>query len=112
MADGAAVLTETSIPIGGSNTNAVIAGHRVYGGASYFRYIPDLTVGDEVIITNLWETLTYEVVETKIIDPHEVDEILIQSDRDMITLLTCHPDASGGIHRYLVYCEQFAASTD
>lgn len=106
MADGAAVLTETSIPIGGSNTNAVIAGHRGYGGASYFRYIPDLTVGDEVIITNLWETLTYKVVETKIIDPHEVEEILIQSDRDMITLLTCHPYASGGKYRHITYCER------
>ena len=28
MASGAAVLTQTSIPIGGENTNAVIAGHR------------------------------------------------------------------------------------
>ena len=106
MADGAAVLSETSIPIGGSNTNAVIAGHRGYGGASYFRYIPDLTVGDTVIITNLWETLTYKVVEEKIIDPHEVDEILIQTGKDMVTLLTCHPYASGGRQRYLVYCER------
>ena len=106
MAAGAAVLTQTSIPIGGANTNAVIAGHRGWGGASYFRYVPDLTVGDEVIITNLWETLTYKVVETKIIDPHEVEEILIQSDRDMITLLTCHPYASGGKQRYVIYCER------
>ena len=106
MADGAAVLSETSIPIGGSNTNAVIAGHRGYGGASYFRYIPDLTVGDTIIITNLWETLTYKVVEEKIIDPHEVDEILIQTGKDMVTLLTCHPYASGGRQRYLVYCER------
>ena len=106
MADGAAVLSETSIPIGGSNTNTVIAGHRGYGGASYFRYIPDLTVGDTVIITNLWETLTYKVVEEKIIDPHEVDEILIVPGKDMVTLLTCHPYASGGRQRYLVYCER------
>lgn len=106
MADGAAILSETSIPIGGTNTNSVIAGHRGYGGASYFRYVTDLIVGDTVIITNLWETLTYKVVETKIIDPHEVSEILIQSDRDMITLLTCHPYASGGRQRYLVYCER------
>lgn len=104
MADGAAVLTETSIPIGGSNTNAVIAGHRGYGGASYFRYIPDLTVGDEVIITNLWESLTYKVVEKKIIDPHEVNEILIIPGKDMVTLLTCHPFASGGKQRYVIYC--------
>lgn len=106
MATGAAVLTQTSIPIGGANTNSVVAGHRGWGGASYFRYIPDLTVGDTVIITNLWETLTYKVVEEKIIDPHEVDEILIVPGKDMVTLLTCHPYASGGRQRYLVYCER------
>ena len=39
MADGAALLSQTSIPMGGINTNAVIAGHRGWGGASYFRYI-------------------------------------------------------------------------
>ena len=110
MANGAAVLSETSIPIGGTNTNAVIAGHRGWGGASYFRYITDLTVGDEVIITNLWETMHYRVVGTKIIEPHEIENILIQPGRDMITLLTCHPYASGGTQRYIVFCKR-AAST-
>lgn len=106
MAKGAAVLSGTSIPIGGSNTNAVIAGHRGWGGAAYFRYITDLAVGDEVIITNLWERLRYRVVGTKIIEPHEIEDILIQPGRDMVTLLTCHPYASGGKQRYLVYCQR------
>lgn len=110
MANGAAVLSETSIPIGGTNTNTVIAGHRGWGGASYFRYITDLTLGDEVTITNLWENLRYRVVGTKIIEPHEIENILIQPGRDMITLLTCHPYASGGKQRYLVYCERISES--
>ena len=54
MADGAAHLSQTSLPIGGENTNCVIAGHRGYNGASYFRYIDKLKVGDTVSITNLW----------------------------------------------------------
>ena len=106
MADGAAHLSQTSIPIGGNNTNAVIAGHRGWRGASYFRYITELQPGDEVIITNLWGTLTYRVAETQIIWPYEVDQILIQENRDLITLLTCHPYASGGRQRYLVICER------
>lgn len=106
MAKGAAVLSGTSVPIGGSNTNAVIAGHRGWGGAAYFRYITDLAVGDEVVITNLWERLRYRVVGTKIIEPHEIENILIQPGRDMVTLLTCHPYASGGKQRYLVYCQR------
>ncbi len=104
MAAGAAHLSQTSLPIGGDNSNCVIAGHRGWGGASYFRYITDLRPGDRVYVINLWETLAYTVEETKIIDPNDVEDILIQPGRDMLTLLTCHPYASGGKQRYVVYC--------
>ena len=110
MAAGAAHLSQTSLPIGGENTNCVIAGHRGYNGASYFRYIDKLNVSDLVSVTNLWETLTYRVCEIKIIDPHDVTEILIQPGRELLTLLTCHPYASGGKQRYVVYCERVESS--
>ena len=106
MADGAAHLSQTSLPVGGNNTNCVIAGHRGYNGASYFRYITDLQVGDTVTITNLWETISYTVTRTDIIEPTDVSKILIQENREMLTLLTCHPYASGGRQRYVVYCER------
>lgn len=106
MADGAAHLSQTSLPIGGANTNTVIAGHRGYNGASYFRYIDKLQIGDTVTVTNLWEQLAYRVAEIKIIYPYEVDQILIQEGRELLTLLTCHPYASGGRQRYLVICER------
>lgn len=106
MANGAAHMSQTSLPIGGNNTNSVIAGHRGYGGASYFRYIEKVQIGDIVTITNLWETLEYRVVQIKIIQPNEVKEILIQENQDLLTLLTCHPYASGGKQRYLVICER------
>ena len=106
LAAGAAVLGNTSAPIGGDNTNCVIAGHRGWRGADYFRYIDRLQVGDTVKLTNLWEILTYTVTDIEIIQPHEVDKIKIQQSRDLLTLLTCHPYASGGKQRYVVYCER------
>lgn len=106
LAQGAAVLGQTSVPIGGDNTNAVIAGHRGWQGADYFRHIDRLQVGDTVQLTNLWETLTYEVVDTAIIQPHEVEKIKLQPNRDLLTLLTCHPYASGGKQRYVMWCER------
>ena len=106
LAAGAAVLGNASAPIGGDNTNCVIAAHRGWRGADYFRHIDKLAVGDEVRITNLWETLTYTVADIQIIQPHEVDKIKIQQGRDLLTLLTCHPYASGGRQRYVVYCER------
>ena len=106
LAAGAAVPGNTSAPIGGDNTNCVIAGHRGWKGADYFRHIDKLTVGDEVVITTLWETLTYTVADIQIIQPHEIERIKIQQGRDLLTLLTCHPYASGGKQRYVVYCER------
>ena len=111
MANGAAHLSQTSLPIGGMDTNCVIAGHRGYSGASYFRYLDKLHVGDTVSVTNLWETLTYRVCEIRIIDPSDVEEILIQPGRELLTLLTCHPYASGGRQRYVVYCERAELTT-
>lgn len=111
MAVGAAHLSQTSLPIGGNNSNCVIAGHRGYNGASYFRYVPDLQIGDDVVITNLWETLHYRVSGVQIIMPYEVDAIHIQPGKDMVTLLTCHPYASGGKQRYLVFCERVEGSS-
>ena len=106
LAAGAAVLGNTSAPIGGNSTNCVIAGHRGWKGADYFRHIDRLAVGDTVTLTNLWETLTYTVADIQIIQPHEVDKIKIQQGRDLLTLLTCHPYASGGRQRYVVYCKR------
>lgn len=109
LAAGAAVLGNTSVPIGGDSTNCVIAGHRGWKGADYFRHIDRLQVGDTVTLTNLWKTLTYTVADIQIIQPHEVEKIKIQPNRDLLTLLTCHPYASGGRQRYVVYCKRTEA---
>ena len=95
---------QTSLPIGGENTNCVIAGHRGYQGIPYFREIERLKTNDKVIVTNPWETLTYRVKNIKIILPEKVEEIKIQPGEEMVTLLTCHPYRTHGKYRYMVYC--------
>ena len=112
MAAGAAVLTQTSIPIGGENTNAVIAGHRGWNGYPYFLDIEKLQVGDLVYIKNVWEELTYQVKTIRIVYPDDIDAILIQPGKDMVTLMTCHPPNTGGRFRYLVYCERMIESPE
>ena len=106
MAKGMVHLSQTSLPIGGLNTNSVLAGHRGWNGADFLRYIEKLKVGDRVTVRNLWGELVYEAVEIRIIEPHEVEQILIQEGKDLLTILTCHPYASGGKQRYVVYCER------
>ena len=108
---GGAIMTQTSIPIGGENTNAVIAAHRGWVEARMFQDIDKMAQGDFFTLTNFRETLTYQVIESKIIDPSAVDEVLIRPGKDIITLLTCHP--YGRNHqRYVVYCERVAKTQD
>lgn len=107
---GACVLGETSMPVGGENTNCVIAGHRGWNSADFFRHLDKLQTGDTVQLTNLWETLAYRVTEIRIITPTDSDSILIRPGRDMLTLLTCHPYASGGKQRLVVYCERIGTA--
>lgn len=106
MALGAAILSETSMPIGGESTNCVISGHRGYRGAPYFKDIELLKKGSKVYITNPWGKLTYMAYKIEIVSPSDVSSCLIQEGEDIITLLTCHPYMSHGRFRYLVYCKR------
>jgi sortase A len=106
MEKGAVHLTNTSYPIGGENTNCVIAAHR---GAMtpMFRNIHKIKLGDRITVTNFRETLTYKAVEIKIIKPSQSDEILIQPGRDLLTLSSCNP-LGRNYQRYLLFCERVA----
>jgi sortase A len=102
---GAVHLTQTSYPIGGPNTNCVIAAHRGHSKFLMFRKIEAMEAGDSVIIRNFRETLEYRVVLKKIVYPDEITEILIQPNQELVTLMTCHPYPTN-LQRYLVYCER------
>ena len=105
LSKGAAVLGQTSMPVGGENTNCVIAAHRGYGGTAMFREIEALQPGDKVEITNLWETLSYEVVKSIVIYPDDIDAVKIIPGEDLVTLVTCHPYTKN-YQRYVVYCRR------
>lgn len=105
MSLGAVHLTETSYPVGGINTNSVIAAHRGYSRTAMFRDIEELETGDEILIENFRETLAYEVTEIRVIRPSDVDQLLIREGKDMVTLITCHPYGYN-YQRYVVFCER------
>lgn len=105
MSEGVAVMSGSSMPIGGDNTNCVLAGHRGYNQRkTFFKEIENLVEGDVIYITNQWEKLQYRVTKIDIVDPDNFEAVRIQSGKDMLTLLTCHPYGSHGRYRYLVYC--------
>lgn len=102
LARGAAVLFQTSMPIGGKNTNCVIAGHRGYGGDLMFQNIEDLEKGDLIQIINPWAEITYRVYKCAVIEPSDIASVKIIEGQDMVTLCTCHPFGSNA-QRYVVY---------
>ena len=102
---GAVQLTGTSMPIGGINTNTVLAAHRGVVNFEMFDNIVFLEEGDSVFVTNPWYQMEYRVVKSEIINPTQSDKVKIQPGKDMLTLLTCHPYGYTD-YRYVVYCER------
>lgn len=105
MEQGAVHLTGSSYPIGGENTNTVIAAHRGFYKADMFKNIQLLEVGDAVQVQNFRETLEYNVSAIAIIAPTDVESVYILPGEDLLTLFTCHPYGSNA-QRYLVTCKR------
>ena len=106
MAFGAAHLTYTSLPIGGKSTNSVLSGHTGYIGRIFFDYIRNLNIGDEVIVENYWDKLTYKVIDREIYKNYQSSACYLTEGKDLLTMLTCISDGQGGFDRYYVICER------
>ena len=101
---GAAILGQTSLPIGGESTHCVIAGHRTWNAILHpFVGLEKVQADDLVCITNPWQTLTYRVETVEIIFPDDSEKIRIQLGRDLLSIFTCtYPNT----RRVLVTCER------
>ncbi len=103
---GAAVISGTSAPLGGADSNCVLAAHRgVWYGVPMFRDIESVQVGDLVIVETPWDVLVYRAAELKVISPSDAKSVSVQPGRDLVTLFTCHPYGAN-YQRYLVICER------
>lgn len=98
---GAAILQGTSFPIGGENTHSVISAHSGLSNRKLFTDLEELEIGDVFYLTIAGEKLAYEVDELQIVLLNEIDKLVIQPGRDLVTLLTCVPYGIN-THRLLV----------
>lgn len=105
LSKGLARLKGTSYPVGGINTNSVIAGHNGWIDAVFFSRLDELVEGDKIYVQNQAEVLTYEVYDFAVIEPHDVPALAIIPGQDTLTLLTC-TSPPPGTHRYLVYAKR------
>lgn len=91
----------SSLPVGGAGCHSVLSGHRGLPSARLFTDLDRLTVGDIFLLRILDETLTYEVDQILIVEPHKLDALEIDPEQDYCTLVTCTPYGINS-HRLLV----------
>lgn len=77
---------ESTMP--GEVGNFAVAGHRVSDFTDAFINLYKVKPGDNVIVTTKDGKYTYEVEESFIVDPDQV-EVLESADYEKITLITC-----------------------
>ena len=98
---GAGHLQNTSLPVGGESTHAIISAHTAFPGETFFDYLTDMQEGDEFYVHVLDRILKYEVDDVSVILPTETEALRITTGEDYVTLLTCTP-YSVNTHRLLV----------
>lgn len=103
---GVGHLEGTGLPVGGSGTHSVLAGHRGLPSAKLFTDIDQLQCGDMFYIHILDETLAYQVdMIYDMVDKNDVKTLesamQIVEGQDYVTLFTCTPYGVNS-HRLLV----------
>lgn len=98
---GAGHLPGTSLPIGGKGAHAVISAHTGMATSRMFTDLEQLEAGDLFYIHVLDETLAYEVDQTLVVKPYQIDALGIDVEQDYVTLVTCTPYGVNS-HRLLV----------
>ena len=91
----------SSLPVGGEGTHCVISGHRGLPSAKLFTNLDKLREGDLFMLRILDEVLTYEVDQILIVEPREIDSLMISDGEDYCTMFTCTPYGIN-THRLLV----------
>lgn len=105
LKNGCVHLANTSLPIGGASTHAVISAHSGYPEQVFFDELDKLEIGDTFTINVLNKTLTYKVCEINIVDPDDSSKLEIENGKDYVTLITCYP-YSINTHRLCVRGER------
>ncbi len=82
--------------------NSVIAGHRGYSFGRLFNRLDELKKGDKIIVKTKEGEFTYEVYETKIVEPTDLSVLNRNSKDRVLTLITCTPMFKS-THRIIIH---------
>ena len=105
LEEGAGVLGNTSLPVGGSGTHSVISAHTGMASRKLFTDLNLVKKGDIFFIHVLNQNFAYQVDQIKVVWPEETEDLYIEEGKDYVTLLTCTPFGIND-HRLLVRGER------
>lgn len=108
---GVGHLENTSLPMGGESTHAVLSAHCGLPSARLFTDLNMLREGNIFRIHVLDETLTYQVYEIETVEPDDSSSLFIQEGEDLVTLITCTPYGKN-THRLLVHGRRIEEKED
>lgn len=91
LQQGATVLQGSSFPIGGKGTHSVLTGHTGLPDKTLFTDLTSLKKGDMVYLHILDKKLAYKIDQFKVVKPDQLDDLTIEPNEDLITLVTCTP---------------------
>lgn len=91
----------SSLPVGGDSTHSIISAHRGLPSSKLFTDLDMLEIGDIFQIIVLDKALTYQVDKITVVTPDKIKDLVIENDKDYVTLLTCTPYGIN-THRLLV----------
>ena len=86
----------------GTIGNAVVAGHRSHSFGTFFNRLDEVVVGDTIEVKSSAGNFTYEVYETKIVEPDDLSVLRSSSNHRVLTLITCTPIYTS-THRLIVH---------
>ncbi len=73
----------------GERGNCVISAHNdIYG--EIFRDLPELSIGDEILVETFTKTYRYVVEQTRIVEPTETS-VMATTSSPVLTLISCYP---------------------
>lgn len=84
-------LSNSSLPVGGKNTRAVLTGHRGLPSSKLFTRLDELKKGDLFYVKVGNKTLAYKVYKIETILPTEVEKLSVEDGKDEVSLVTCTP---------------------
>lgn len=105
LARGVGHLQNSSLPVGGPSTHAVLSAHAGLPSARLFTDLDELREGDVFEVDVLGERLGYQVYAIEVVTPDQVSSLRIVDGEDLVTLVTCTP-IGVNTHRLLVHARR------